>query len=109
MRIRRMEKTDAKAAARKVPAKLSENTQGAQQRQAAPGFLQSLLQNPNLGIQLLVVLLALVSENRQMDRRLETVGATAEKIGSIAEVLTSTLTSVRAAAEGTKKIRKILE
>lgn len=110
MRIRRMEKTETQEQAQSaVPARIAENPRAGRQRSSPSGLLQGVLQNPNLGIQLVIVFLALVSENKQMDHRLETVSSTAEKIGSIAGVLTSTLTSVRDAAEGTKKIRKILE
>lgn len=108
MRIRRVKKTNVKTAS-KAPVKVQDSARNERHKQAWSGWLQRLLQNPNVGFQLLVILLALASENKQMDRRLETVGTTAEKISSIAEVLTSTLTSVRAAAEGTKKIRQILE
>lgn len=72
-------------------------------------FFKSILSNPNLGFQVMVIILTLASENVQMDRRIEGMTTTVEKIRNITEVINHTMTSVRAAAEGPKKIRQMLE
>lgn len=73
------------------------------------GFLESILNNPNLAIQIMVIILTMSSENMQMERRIEGVTTTVEKIRNVADVLNNTMNSVKVAAETPRKIRQLLE
>lgn len=72
-------------------------------------FLKRIFSNPNLGFQIMVIIITIASENVQMDRRIEGMTSTVEKIRNITEVLNNTMTSVKAAAEAPRKIRQMLE
>lgn len=117
MRIRKMEINDrAKASASQElrvlndPKKRAEKTEKVY-KNAATGnrFFKSILSNPNLGFQLMVIILTIASENVQMDRRIAGMTTTVEKIRNITEVIGATMTSVKAASEAPKKIRQMLE
>lgn len=72
-------------------------------------FFKNILSNPNLGFQIMVIILTIASENVQMDRRIAGMTTTVEKIRNITEVIGATMTSVKAASEAPKKIRQMLE
>lgn len=72
-------------------------------------FIQKFIENPNLIVQLLVIVFTLTSENDQMDRKFEGVSNTVDKIKNITDILNSTMRSVKVAAEAPEKIRQLLE
>lgn len=72
-------------------------------------FIRKVLDNPNFSFQLMVIILTLASENVQMDRRIEGMTSTVDRIRSIAEVINNTMNSVKVAAEAPKTIRRLLE
>lgn len=72
-------------------------------------FIQKFIENPNLIVQLLVIVFTLTSENDQMDRKFEGVSNTVDKIKDITDILNSTMRSVKLAAEAPEKIRQLLE
>lgn len=72
-------------------------------------FMQKFIENPNLIVQLLIIVFTLTSENDQMDRNFEGVSNTVDKIKNITDILSSTMRSVKVAAEAPEKIRQLLE
>lgn len=72
-------------------------------------FIRRVLDNPNFSFQLMVIILTLASENVQMDRRIDGMTSTVDRVRSIAEVINSTMNSVKVAAEAPKTIRRLLE
>jgi hypothetical protein len=75
-----------------------------------PGQLfRQIVSNPNFGFQLMVILLTLTSGNVQMDRRIDGVTSTVDKIRSITEVVNSSMQSLKVASEAPKHIRRLLE
>lgn len=118
MRIRRIKKVAKEDAAIKkdvcVLAQTAKRPEKVRTEVKAPsGFLGNifshLLSNPNLGFQIMVIIFTMVSENAQMDRRIEGMTTTVEKIRMITDALNNTMNSVKAAAETPKKIRQLLE
>ena len=71
--------------------------------------IRKILDNPNFSFQLMVIILTLASENVQMDRRIEGMTSTVDRVRSIAEVINNTMQSVKVAAEAPKTIRRLLE
>lgn len=71
--------------------------------------IRKILDNPNFSFQLMVIILTLASENVQMDRRIEGMTTTVDRVRSIAEVINNTMQSVKVAAEAPKTIRRLLE
>jgi len=72
-------------------------------------FVRKILDNPNFSFQLMVIILTLASDNVQMDRRIEGMTTTVDKVRNIADVINNTMNSVKAAAEAPKTIRRLLE
>lgn len=71
--------------------------------------IRKILDNPNFSFQLMVIILTLASENVQMDRRIEGMTSTVDRVRNIAEVINNTMQSVKVAAEAPKTIRRLLE
>lgn len=71
--------------------------------------IRKILDNPNFSFQIMVIILTLASENVQMDRRIEGMTTTVDRVRSIAEVINNTMQSVKVAAEAPKTIRRLLE
>ncbi len=72
-------------------------------------MLRKIMDNPNLNIQLVVILLTLASENFSMDRRIDSMSSTVDKIRNVTDVITSTMQSVKVASEAPKQIRRLFE
>lgn len=72
-------------------------------------FIRRVLDNPNFSFQLMVIILTLASENVQMDRRIDGMTSTVDRVRNIAEVINNTMNSVKVAAEAPKTIRRLLE
>ncbi|HEY3423510.1 MAG TPA: hypothetical protein VGL27_01845 [Negativicutes bacterium] len=72
-------------------------------------LFRQIVSNPNFGFQLMVILLTLTSGNIQMDRRIDGVTSTVDKIRSITEVVNSSMQSLKVASEAPKHIRRLLE
>lgn len=118
MRIRRIKKVLKEEATIKKDVCVLAQTMKRPERvrtevKAPSGFLGNifnhLLSNPNLGFQVMVIIFTMVSEDVQMDRRIEGMTSTVEKIRNITDVLNNTMNSVKVAAETPKKIRQLLE
>lgn len=72
-------------------------------------MLRKIMENPNLNIQLVVILLTLASENFSMDRRIDSMSSTVDKIRNVTDVINSTMQSVKVATEAPKQIRRLFE
>lgn len=111
MRIRRVNQLSSEvyvAATEKVKTKQAKAVKAEVLKTAGGGFLKTIMENPNLAIQLMVIILTMSSESMQMERRLDGVATTVEKVKNVADVLTNTLSSVKAAAQTPRKIRQLL-
>ncbi|EAX48269.1 hypothetical protein TcarDRAFT_1816 [Thermosinus carboxydivorans Nor1] len=72
-------------------------------------LLRKIFNNPNSGSQLLVILLTLMSDNVNMDRRISTMTASIDKIRNVTELMNTTLQSLKTAAEVPNHVRKLLK
>lgn len=75
----------------------------------AAALFRKIMHNPNLNVQLLVIILTLASENFSMDRRIDSMSTTVDKIRNITDVINSTMQSVKVAADAPKQIRRLFE
>jgi len=65
--------------------------------------------NPNLSMQIMVILLSLTSDNLQMDRRIDGMTSTIDKVRNITELVNNGMQSMKMVSEVPKGIRRILE
>jgi|GEM_PF-1351934 len=72
-------------------------------------MIRQLMGNPNFNMQLMVILLSLSSENIQMDRRIDGMTTTIEKVRNITELVNNGVQSMKAVSEVPKSIRRLLE
>ena len=75
----------------------------------ASSFIRNIVSNPNFSYQTMVILMTLASDNIPMDRRIDTMSSTVDKVRSMSEMITNTMQSLKTAAETPKKIRRMLE
>lgn len=68
-----------------------------------------IMSNPNLSLQLMVILLSLTSEDMQMDRRIDGMTTTIDKVRNITELVNNGMNSMKMVTEFPKSIRRILE
>lgn len=72
-------------------------------------MFRSILNNPNFSYQAMVILLTLSSDQVPMERRIDTMNTTVDKVRNISDMITNTMQSLKTAAETPKKIRRLLE
>jgi len=72
-------------------------------------MIKQLMSNPNFNMQIIVILLALTSDNLQMDRRIDGMTTTIDKVRNITELVNNGMKSMRMVSEVPKSIRQILE
>lgn len=72
-------------------------------------MIRQLMKNPNFNMQLMVILLSLTSDNMQMDRRIDGMTTTIDKVRSITELVNNGMSSMKIVSEVPKSIRRILE
>lgn len=72
-------------------------------------MIRQLIGNPNFNMQLMVILLSLTSDNIQMDRRIDGMTTTIEKVRNITELVNNGVQSMKMVAEVPKGIRRLLE
>lgn len=78
--------------------------------QAGPGnLLRRIINNPNFSFQAVIILLTLFSDNFPMERHLNGITTTVDKIRNVTEVVNSTMQSLKVASEAPRHIRKLLE
>lgn len=72
-------------------------------------MIRQLMSNPNFNMQIMVILLSLTSDNMQMDRRIDGMTTTIEKVRNITELVNNGMQSMKAVSEVPKSIRRLLE
>jgi hypothetical protein len=72
-------------------------------------LFRKVMQNPNLNVQLMVIILTLASDNFSMDRRIDSMSTTVDKIRNMTDVINNTMQSVKVATEAPKQIRRLFE
>ena len=72
-------------------------------------MIRQIINNPNFNLQLIVILLSLTSENMQMDRRIEGMTTTIDKVKNITELVNDGMQSMKTVSEVPKSIRRLLE
>ena len=65
--------------------------------------------NPNLSMQIMVILISLTSDNIKMDRRIDGMTSTIDKVRNITELVNNGMKSMKMVSEVPKSIRRILE
>lgn len=68
-----------------------------------------IMKNPNFNLQLIVILLSLTSEDIQMDRRIDGMATTIDKVRNITELVNNGMQSMKMVSEVPKGIRRLLE
>lgn len=86
----------------------SKNVKGAQPIRPLK-MIKQIMGNPNFNMQLMVILLSLTSDNMQMDRRIDGMTSTIDKVRSITELVNNGMNSMKIVSEVPKSIRRILE
>lgn len=71
--------------------------------------LREIINNPNFGFQLMTVLLTFTSDNVRMDRRLDNMTSTVDKVRNITDTINNTMRSLKAAAEAPAQIKRLLK
>lgn len=72
-------------------------------------MIKRLMSNPNFNMQIIVILLSLTSDSMQMDRRIDGMTTTIDKVRNITELVNNGMKSMRMVSEVPKSIRQILE
>jgi hypothetical protein len=88
------------------PAKISQKNTSPR---GPAALFRKVMQNPNLNIQLMVIILSLASDNFSMDRRIDSMSSTVDKIRNMTDVISNTMQSVKVAADAPKQIRRLFE
>lgn len=73
------------------------------------GFINGIISNPSFNVQMALILLTLTSENVRMDRRINNMSASIEKIRNVNEVISSSIQSLRMIADLPKNVKRIIE
>jgi len=72
-------------------------------------MIRQFMSNPNFSMQLMVIILSLTSDNIQMDRRIDGMTTTIDKVRNITELVNNGMQSMKMVSEVPKSIRRILE
>jgi hypothetical protein len=72
-------------------------------------MIRQFMNNPNFTMQLMVIILSLASDNIQMDRRIDGMTTTIDKVRNITELVNNGMQSMKMVTEVPKSIRRILE
>jgi len=72
-------------------------------------MIKQLMSDPNFNMQIMVILLSLTSDNLQMDRRIDGMTTTIDKVRNITELVNNGMQSMKMVSEVPKSIRRILE
>jgi len=71
-------------------------------------LIRQVLNNPDIGYQAMVILIALTSDQVNMDRRINTMSSSIDSLRNITEVLNTSVRSLKTAAEAPRQIRKLI-
>lgn len=72
-------------------------------------LVRRIFSNPNFNYQLMMISLVLLSDNVPMDRHLNGLTTTVDKIRNVTEVMSGTMSSLKVAAEAPRNIRRLFE
>ncbi|MDR3562685.1 MAG: hypothetical protein P4N59_14790 [Negativicutes bacterium] len=72
-------------------------------------LVRQVLDNPNLSYQVMVILLALTSDNVNMDRRINNMTSSIDSLRGITDVVNNSIRSLQTAAEAPRKIRQLIK
>ena len=72
-------------------------------------LFRKIMKNPNLNVQLMIIVLTLASDNFPMDRGITSMSSTVEKIRNMTDVINNTMQSVKVATDAPKQIRRLFE
>jgi len=78
-------------------------------KDAKPGLIRRIINNPNIAFQLMVIIVTLASDNMRMDRRIDNMTSTIDTVKNITEVINNTMRSIKVASEAPKHIRNLLQ
>lgn len=71
--------------------------------------LSKIFSNPDLSLQIATIVLTLISERTEMDKRIANMSTAVSKIQGMAEIINNTMNSVKVAADAPRNIRRLLE
>jgi len=72
-------------------------------------MIRQLMKNPNFNMQIMMILLSLTSDNIEMDRRIDGMTMTIDKVRNITELVNNGMQSMKVVSEVPKSIRRLLE
>lgn len=72
-------------------------------------LLESITQNPEVSTKLLLIFFALAGDNLRMDRRIDTVATSIDKVRNVTEVVQTAMQSLKTAAEAPNHIRRLFQ
>lgn len=105
LRLRRHHKRNPDAAGDKLEER--EKVKVAKPIEPITDMLHQVVSNPNFGIQVVAILLTLTHDNIRMDRRIDTMASTVDKVRGLTEVINSTMNSLKMAAEAPNQIKRL--
>lgn len=68
-----------------------------------------IVENPNLGHQLIIILLALGSENMRVDKRIDVMTTRVEQVKGMAEMVANAMQALRTVSELPRNIKRIIQ
>lgn len=71
--------------------------------------IRKLFRDPNFSVQIMTVLLTMTSDNVRMDRRIETMTTTVDKVRNVSELINNTMRSLKTAVETPSQIKRLLK
>jgi len=93
----------------KAPTALSTKNSQKMNPRGPAALFRKIMKNPNLNVQLMVIVLTLASDNFPMDRGITSMSSTVDKIRNMTDVINNTMQSVKVATDAPKQIRRLFE
>ena len=72
-------------------------------------IIKNMISTPDLGIQIVLILLTLTSENMRMDKRIDNMSVYIDKIRNVNEVINNSIQSLKVITELPKNVRHIMK
>ena len=72
-------------------------------------IIKNMTSTPDLGIQIVLILLTLTSENMRMDKRIDNMSVSIDKIRNVNEVINNSIQSLKVITELPKNVRHIMK
>ncbi|TWH48868.1 hypothetical protein [Sporomusa sp. KB1] len=93
----------------KTPKVLSAKASPKLNSRGPAALFRKIMKNPNLNVQLMIIVLTLASDNFPMDRGITSMSSTVDKIRNMTDVINNTMQSVKVATDAPKQIRRLFE